>query len=114
VEPRVMEGLFWSLTKYWQMDRTWLVQVAKLHGLQNKLGFAAETMLRAGPQHVWAGAMEQLRLALVPVRLHEESTLCQRPLLAGEKRWVGENRTRTAVQWNLWTDFKPEHASYVG
>jgi transcriptional regulator with XRE-family HTH domain len=114
VEPRVMEGLFWLLTRYWQMDPTWLVNVAKLHGLQNKLGFAAETLLNAGRQHNWAGAMEQLLTALLPVRLVEESTLCQRPLLSGEKRWVEQNRAPAASTWNLLTDFKPEHMNYVG
>jgi transcriptional regulator with XRE-family HTH domain len=114
VEPRVMEGLFWLLTRYWQMDRAWLVNVAKLHALQNKLGFAAETVLDAGRQHAWAGAMEQLRAALLPARLVEENTLSQRLLLSGEKQWVEQNRAPAALTWNLLTDFKPEHMSYVG
>ena len=114
VEPRAMEGLFWLLTRYWQMDRVWLVNVAKLHGLQNKLGFAAETVLNAGRQHAWAGAMEQLRTALLPARLVAESTLCQRTLLSGEKQWVEQNRAPAALTWKLLTDFKPEHMNYVG
>ncbi len=39
LDPRVVEALPWLLLKYWDMSPSWLGEQAKLHDLQNRLGF---------------------------------------------------------------------------
>jgi len=39
LEARLFEAMPWLVLKYWEMDPEWLVQQAKLHDLQNRLGF---------------------------------------------------------------------------
>jgi transcriptional regulator with XRE-family HTH domain len=112
VEPRVMEGLFWSLTKYWQMDRTWLVQVAKLHGLQNKLGFAAELCSALMLPAETRSNLYRLAVELAPVRLADEAALCDK-LSSSQERWYRENRGPRSSKWNLVTNWEPEHLQNV-
>ena len=48
LEARLFEALPWLVLQYWDLDRKWLVGQAKLHDLQNRLGFVVALARKAG------------------------------------------------------------------
>src|SRR5437763_7694066 len=69
LEARTFEALPWLVLKYWDMDRNWLVEQAKLYSLQNRLGFtvalARSVAYRTAPASAEPdGALRGLELTL--------------------------------------------------
>ncbi len=118
LEARLVEALPWLLLRYWNMNLNWLVEQAKLHDLQNRLGFvvslARQLSERAAVRnedrnHVLAN----LESLLDRSRLAREDTLCKALLREPERRWLVENRPEAAKHWNLLTDWRAEQFPYV-
>jgi len=118
LEARLVEALPWLLLKYWNMDTVWLVEQAKLHDLQNRLGFVA-TLARKTAQKASAAdpkrdaVLENLESSLRLSVLAREDTLGQPSLSNAERTWLKKHRPREARQWNLLTDWRPEALRYV-
>jgi len=116
LEARLVEALPWLVLKYWDVDREWLVQEAKLRNLQNRLGFVVHLARNLAerthdePRNV---ALNALETELDRSRLVQEDTLCKASLREPERRWLEANRSDEAKHWNLVTDWTANHLRYV-
>ncbi|HEV2961040.1 MAG TPA: helix-turn-helix transcriptional regulator [Candidatus Angelobacter sp.] len=118
LEARLFEALPWLILKYWDMDRNWLVEHAKLHDLQNRLGFivtlARSVAHKAAPTNAQRdAALESLESTLRSSLLAREESLGQSRLTQGERNWLKRYRPKQAKQWNLLTSWRPELLRYV-
>lgn len=118
LEARLTEALPWLVLRYWNLDAGWLVSQAKLHDLQNRLGYVVSLALGVAEG---AGALDesrsqsltQLKASLEHSRLAQENTLCQASMSERERQWLRKNRPDEARHWNLLTDWRPEALRYV-
>ncbi|MBI3646926.1 MAG: helix-turn-helix domain-containing protein [Acidobacteriales bacterium] len=121
LEARVAEALPWLLLRYGAMDgssREWMLERARVRGLTNRLGFAVTLAKQVAERkgdttsdsyHVLA----QLEQELYRTRLAEQDTFCQAHLSQRERQWLQEARPDAAKQWNLLTNWRPEHLQYA-
>lgn len=118
LEARLVEALPWLLLEFGEkLNTNWLVEQAKLHNLQNRLGFVvtlARELAEASPglRHQ-AQRLGALETTLEGSRLAKEDTLCEGSLPQAKRQWLRENRPPEATQWNLLTAWRPEHVRYV-
>jgi transcriptional regulator with XRE-family HTH domain len=118
LESRLFEALPWLVLKHWELDTGWLVHEAKLHDLQNRLGFvvslARGAASRAGFSNPQRDAtLEQLESTLKRSLLAKEEALGEVKLSDAEHKWLKEHRPREARDWNLLTNWRPETLRYV-
>jgi transcriptional regulator with XRE-family HTH domain len=113
---RLVEALPWLVLKYWPLDQDWLVRHAKLHDLQNRLGFvitlASHLAERVGDEQR-AQALSGLATELERSRLAREDTLCRTSLSGAERRWLTAQRSADARHWNLLTDWTADAVRHV-
>lgn len=113
-EARVVEASPWLLLEH-ELDTDWLVRQARLHNLQNRLGFVVNMARRAAesnrPHRV--AALYELEQQLEESRLAGPGTLCRTSMGAAERRWLEQNRPPEAAHWNLLTDWSMENLRYV-
>ena len=116
LEARLVEALPWLILRYWPLDREWLVRQAKLHDLQNRLGFvvtlARRLAERAGDQPKTL-ALNDLEMRLERSRLAREDTLGRASLSGTERRWMKKNLSADAKHWNVLTDWTADALRYV-
>ena len=121
LEARVAEALPWLLLQYGEMSevcREWLVKEARSRNLTNRLGFtvtlAKQVAERKGntTSEVYK-ALVRLEQELLPSRLAEPDTFCQRHLTERQREWMETARPEAAKQWNLLTNWKPEDLQYA-
>lgn len=108
LEARVAEGLPWLVFRYPDMDFAWLVTQARTKNLQNRLGFTVTLAKLASHK----AALEAPEQALAESKLVKEDSFC-RVLNNAESRWLRENRSEQAAQWNLLSDLSPDQLRYV-
>ncbi|MGH9579105.1 MAG: hypothetical protein ACRD3R_16825, partial [Terriglobales bacterium] len=113
LEARLVEGSLWLLRRYPDMDPEWLIRTSCLHGIQNRLGFAASLARQAAETANELSRHDLERLAslqraLDERRLAREDTFCHDAMTEAERKWVKALRTPEAVHWNLLTDWRPE------
>jgi len=116
LEARVVEALPWLVLRYWPLDPDWLVRHAKLHDLQNRLGFVltlARRLAERTGDEPKARAVSALVTALERSRLAREDTFCRASLAGAERRWLKEHRSADARHWNLLTDWTADAVRYV-
>lgn len=120
LESRLVEALPWLPYRYAEMDWDWLVKQAKLHDVQNRLGFVvhlarqlAERHGHLSPSPSAAATLARVLSTLGAARLAKEDTLCHASLTQAERRWLRVNRPPEAQEWNLLTDMKVEHLVHV-
>jgi transcriptional regulator with XRE-family HTH domain len=117
LESRLAEALPWVLLTYPDLDWVWLVRHAKLHDVQNRLGFLAAVAkdLAAGRPE-FESAFTQLSAIeqqLERARLAREDTLCRDSMPAAERRWLQAHRSTLARHWNLLTGLTANQLSYA-
>lgn len=116
LDSRVAKGLPWLAFEYTAMNWDWLVRNAKLHDLQNRLGFVV-TLARQVAERTHAEAkvsqLKEFETLLERSRLVREDTFCHASLTEAEKRWLREKRPPEAQHWNLLTDLTAEQLSYA-
>jgi len=117
LETRLAEALPWILLTYPDLDGAWLVRHAKLHDLQNRLGFVvavakglATDRPELEPAFNQLSAVEQ---QLERARLVREDTLCRESMPAAERRWLQAHRSALARHWNLLTGLTADQLSYA-
>ena len=111
LDARLREALPWLPFRHQEMDWGWVTSQAKLHDVQNRLGFVL-TLATALSQKKNPSAVAKLENsldALWRARLAKEDTLCHESMTQVERRWLRSNRPPAAEQWNLLTDLKVEH-----
>ncbi len=115
LEPRLTEALPWLLLRYPTMDWNWLVEHAKRQNLQNRLGFlvslARELAEQQGASECtstltrWERTLEDARLA--------KTDVLSRRLTSAEQQYFRNNRSATAMHWNLLTGLTAETLRYA-
>ena len=108
LEARVAEGLPWLVFRYPDMDFRWLTAQARMNNLQNRLGFTVTLAKIAGHN----ADLEGPEQVLTESKLAKEDTFC-RELNEPERRWLRENRSEEARQWNLLSDLRSDQLRYV-
>jgi len=117
LDTRVVEGLPWLAFTYADLDWDWTVQNAKLHDLQNRLGFVttlacqlgASASRRESSDEPRCRRLKEYAAVLDRSRLAKEDTLCHDSLTEAERKWLRVNRPAEAAHWNLLTDMKAEN-----
>jgi len=109
VDARVVEALPWLARRYAErLGLDWLVRQAKLHNLQNRLGFVLQAAGVGTPDH--SAAVHDLECG----RLLQESTLCWDSMPAAAREWIRVNRSPLAEHWNVLTTLQAEGAVDAG
>lgn len=118
LEARLFEALPWLVLKYWNLDETWLVEQAKLHDLQNRLGFVvalARGLSRrselVNPQR--DAALEKLESSLKHSLLAREEAFGGSKPSEAELKRLNKHRPKKAREWHLLTNWRPEALRYV-
>jgi len=109
---RVVEALPWLAMHFPGLNRDWLVERAKRHDVQNRLGY----VVTLAAQVAGAGVVPPLRelvQALEPSRLAREGTLCHDSMTEAERGWLRERRPPPARHWNLLTDLGRDNLPYA-
>jgi transcriptional regulator with XRE-family HTH domain len=107
LEARVAEALPWLALKY-DLDFQWLVPEARKRNLQNRLGFTVTLARKAGGKD----SLLQPELELEDSKLQKQDSYCK-VLSPAEVKWLAENRSDEAKQWNLLTDLNPSTVRYA-
>ncbi|HVP35333.1 MAG TPA: helix-turn-helix transcriptional regulator [Steroidobacteraceae bacterium] len=117
LEVRLAEALPWVLLAYPDLDWSWLVRHAKLHDLQNRLGFLvalARNVATAQPQFGGAlGPLSSVEEQLERARLVREDTLCRESMPAAERHWLQKARSPLARHWNVLSGLTADQLSYA-
>ncbi len=116
LDSRVAKGLPWLAFQYTAMNWDWLVRNAKLHDLQNRLGFVVTLAKQVAERTHAEGKVSQLtecETRLERSRLVREDTFCHASLTEVEKRWLREKRPPEALHWNLLTDLTTDQLPYA-
>lgn len=116
LEPRLAEALPWVVWQHPSLHWQWLLAQAKLHDLQNRLGFVVALARQVADRHGQpdkASALAAVEQQLEPSRLVREDTLCHESMTQAERRWLRQRRPASARHWNLLTGLVPEHLSYA-
>jgi transcriptional regulator with XRE-family HTH domain len=117
LDPRVTEGLPWLLLRYPEMDWRWVIKQAKLHDLQNRLGYVTDLARRFAesqePYREIAPILAQREAALSHARLQREDTLCRESMTEAERNWLRAERPPEAAHWNLLTSMVPQQLRYA-
>lgn len=117
LESRLAEALPWVLLTYPDLDWTWLVRHAKLHDVQNRLGFlvaVAKGLAADGPEYESAfNQLSAVEQQLERARLAREDTLCRESMPEAERRWLKAHRSALARHWNLLTGLTADQLSYA-
>ena len=115
LERRASEALPWLALAYYKMDWCFVVREAKLCDLQNRLGFVVSLACRLAEKKQNAAAKD---LAVVedrlrPSMLARKQTFCHENMTQAERRWLENNSSAHAKQWNLLSDLAPEHVLHA-
>lgn len=116
LDSRVAKGLPWLVFNYTDMDWEWLVRHAKLHDLQNRLGFVvtlARQVAETSNATAKVARLRECETMLDHSRLAREDTFCHDSLTESEKCWLRETRSPEAQHWNLLTDLTAERLTNV-
>lgn len=116
LERRVAEALPWLALAYYQMDWAWVTREAKLHDLQNHLGLVVTLAARLAEKKRDPAVRDLVSLEgrLRPSMLARRHTFCHESMTQAERRWLEENSSAQAKQWNLLSDLAPEHLPHAG
>jgi hypothetical protein len=116
LDSRVAEALPWLVLNNIGMDWHWVVREAKVHDLQNKLGFVvamARALAGRREDHDVVHKLGELEARLERSRLEKEETFCYASLTNAERNWLGDNRSDLAFRWRLLSDLSPLQLSYA-
>jgi len=117
VDARLVEAFPWLLLEFPPVNLKWLVDEARLHNLQNRLGFVVTVARKLAESTPGVGAdsvavLKKLETELERSRLAEQDTLCEQ-LPEPQKLWLAHNRSPEAAHWNLLTGWSPESVRYA-
>ena len=115
LEARLTEALPWVALTYPDLNWNWLLERAKVHDAQNRLGYVVG-MARQLAERQDAPAVNMLReqeSRLERSRLAAEGTLCQDSMTQAERRWLKDNRPEDAAHWSLLTNLRANDLPYA-
>ena len=115
-DARIMEALPWLVLRFRDMPWDEVVRVAKMHDLQNRLGFVVSVARGVAEERddtAAASALKRREAELERSMLAREDTLCNDAMTNAERRWLAANRPENAAHWHLLADLSPRHLNYV-
>lgn len=115
LEARLIEALPWVALRYADLDWAWLLERAKAHDVQNRLGYVLALASQLADESGRADAARPLRRltqTLEQSRLAREDTLCCGTMTAPERQWLRARRPRLAKHWNLLTNLTADRLPY--
>lgn len=95
LDGRLAEALPWVPFNYTDLDWQWLVREAKVHDLQNRLGYVtnvARIVAERLGEYDKAAKLRAQAAKLERSRLVRQDTLCRESMTEAEKRWLQNNR----------------------
>ena len=113
LDARLAEALPWVLRRHADLDWSWLVSRAKLHDLQNRLGFLVSVGRRAAHALGDVRAADLLASAerlLERSRLDRDDALSAVGMTEAERRWLHVNRPAEAARWRVLSRLEPGSA----
>jgi hypothetical protein len=119
LESRLFEALPWLLLIYSDMDRDYLLEMARRKNLSNRLGFVVALAKAACRSKGETGGQVDRNLDLLEKELQtsrldrEDELFGQTSASPKELDWLRRNRSAEAKYWHLLTDWKAEHLQYV-
>lgn len=118
LESRAVEALPWLFLAFDMAEPESLVREARARAVQNRMGFVVDLalavlVLRGEADTPKCRSLRALRDALYQAPLSNEDTFFQVDLSTAQRDWLREARSESAKQWNLLTDWKPEHLPYT-
>ncbi len=105
LDVRLVEALPWVLSKFADVDVSWLTAQSRLLNLQNRLGYLVAL---ADTGEAVAPHLTRLLSELDPSTLAGEGTLCRDSMSKAERDWVRKNRPSAAEHWRLLTTLTRE------
>jgi len=117
LEARLVEALPWVFLNSPDLDWNWLVNQARLHNLQNRLGFLV-SLARAKLEEAREVQSPRYRILLRAEQELEQSRLVREDafseaLTPREREWLREHRSEPAAHWNVLSNLSPEHLPYA-
>ena len=104
LDARLAEALPWVLRRHADLDWAWLVSQAKLHDLQNRLGFLVTLARRTADALGDVAAVGRLAAAerlLERSRLDRDDPLSMVRMTGAEVRWIQAHRPADAARWRV-------------
>lgn len=111
-EARSVEGLAWLLLRYRNLDWKWILNQAKVHDAQNRLGYVVTLArgladrkgdpLAAETLRHWEETLERSKLA-------REDAFGGSALTEVERRWLRQQQSPEAAKWNMLATTAAEH-----
>ncbi|CAN5349048.1 hypothetical protein BH10ACI3_BH10ACI3_14610 [soil metagenome] len=114
-DARLVEALPWIVLTFPDMDWNGLAATARLHDLQNRLGFVtnvARQVAESRGDDKTAKRLNKVELTLEPSRLEREDTLCNETMTNAERKWLAAERPESAKRWHLLTDLSPRYLNH--
>ena len=115
LEPRLTEALPWLLLHYPTLNWRWLVDHAKSHNVQNRLGFLvslARELAESEEASELASTLTRWEDELEDARLAKVDSLARR-LTAAERHYFQRHRSPAAMHWNLLTGLTASTLHYA-
>lgn len=117
-KARIFEALPWLLLRYWKMNTGWLASHARLHNLQNRLGFVVSLAKKRGREtslfdNARDAALEALESGLRQSLLAREDGMEESGASGPARTRLRRHRGAEARQWNVLAAWRPEHLRYV-
>ena len=116
-EARAVEALPWLLLAFPDMKWNELTRVAKMHDLQNRVGFLVNVAGGLAERKNDRSLADLLRLREAELErsmLAREDTLCNENMTNAERRWLDSNRSHDAKHWRILTSMTPQSVRYAG
>lgn len=117
LDGRVAEAVPWVLERFPDLDWKWLLDRAKRHDLQNRLGFlvtVAQKLAEKGHHRASVEKLASVRDELEKSRLVAETTLGREGMPAAEREWLREHRSPEARHWNVLSGLSARELPYAG
>ena len=116
LDARLTEALPWVVLTFPDLDWNWLVDRAKRHDVQNRLGYVVTLARQLAERRGDARSFERFlreEQRLERSVLAREDTLCHESMTRVERAWLLEARSDDAKRWRLLTDLRPEQLPYA-
>lgn len=115
-DARLMEALPWLVLAFPSMNWHDVKRVAKMHDLQNRLGFVvsvARGLAEKRRDKTAVATLAQREAELDRSMLAREDTLCNDQMTNAERRWLATNRTDDAKHWRILASLSPQLVRYA-
>lgn len=115
-DARLVEALPWLLLSFPYLEWDEVSRVARMHDLQNRLGYLTNVARRLAEREGRDRTCEELMKHEAELKrslLAREDTLCNESMTQTERKWLADNRSEEAKDWHLLTDLSPRNLNYV-